>query len=221
MSDETIVNPPVDDKPVADPKNELIPMKAYEEVKGDMLKYKQGIRNLEAELEKANAKAKELELAGLRAKEDYKQMYEQEAAAKKEIEGKYKMTVSAVVDSAKWNAISRELISMGLNPDPQNLKDVERLVDFTAIEVEGTTTGRVNVLNAKEFSEKFKSQRPYLFQTPGKTNINTGNPTIITPQNVTMDSVKAAEAEYKKTRSPDAEKRYKEALIAMKRQGLQ
>jgi hypothetical protein len=199
--------------------DEKIPKKAYEEVKNDMLKFKAELRKKEAEVEQAKSKAKELELAALRQKEDYKTMYEQEANARKEIEGKYSKTVSAVVDSTKWNAMSRELVSLGINPS--TLGDVERLINFDDIEVETTSTGKVNVLNAKDVAERFKSSRPFYFQGNGKPNVNTNTPGVLTPGSVTMDQVKAAEAEYKKTRSPESLRKYNEVVIAMKKKGMQ
>lgn len=220
MTDETPTETPVETPVVPEePKEELVPKKAYDGVTKDLLKFKSELKLKQAELEKAQAKAKELEIAGLRAKEDYKAMYEDAEKRFNDTNAKLTQTQQAIVDSTKWSSVASELLALGINP--ATLKDVERLIDFDSVEIEHTSLGRVNVTNAKDYAERFKAQRPYYFTSKGAPNINTGTPTVVTPGNVTMDVVKKAEAEYYKTRSPESEKKYREALLAMQKLGRQ
>lgn len=213
MAEETVV-PPVENPPAdVPPKEELVPVKAYDEVKNDMLKYKAELRKRETELEQAKAKQKELELAGLRAKEDYKAMFEDADNRLKETEGKLKQTQSAIVDSTKWSSISSELLSLGLIPS--STRAAEKLVDLDQLDIETTSHGRYNVLNAKTYAEKFKAEHPYLFNDK-KVNINNGVPPLGTPGKMDLAQLNKLQQEWQKTRTPESEKAYRTALMAMK-----
>ncbi len=211
-----VAEPIVEKEPVAT-SDKTVPETAYEEVKRDMLKFKQELRAKEAELEKSKTKEKELKLAALREKEDYKAMFETANQEKEKLNNDLQQTRRAISDSTKWNAVSAELQSLGINPSV--LGDVEKLFDLETIEIEITSHGRHNVLNAKEEAAKFKAMRPFYFQSAGKPNVNTGTPTIISSDNVTFKMLDEAEAEFKKTRSPEAEKKYKTILYALKHKG--
>lgn len=214
MSDVKPEDTPVDNPVDNPPADDTVPKKAYEEVKNDMLKFKADARKREQELEAVNRKIKELELAGHRAKEDYKAMYEDAEGRAKDFEGKYKDMKDAVVNSTKWSAVSSELVSLGLNQAA--LRAAERLIEFDDIEVEYTSQGRINVLNAKEFCEKFKSLHPYMFVKGGNPGVNTQTPQVIAPGKVTMDQVLELEKQFYKTRTPEAKQKYEKALLAMK-----
>lgn len=205
-------NPPA--APLGDQPLETVPKSAYEEMKADLLKQKQIARERERELELQKQKTEELKLQGLKAKEDYKAMYEDAENRFKDVDTKYKQTQSAIVDSTKWNAVSAEMVAIGLSPAV--LRDVEKLIDYGQIDIEWTSTGRVSVTNAKAFAEQFKAQRPFYFQGHKGPNLNPNTPTVMSPLGVDYAAVKAAEAQYYKTRSPEDEKKYREVLMAYK-----
>lgn len=202
-------------EPVVEPKaDEVVPVKAYEEVKNDMLKFKQQLRTIEKEKEELSKRAKELELAGLRAKEDYKAMYEDAEKRAADADAKFKQSQRAIIDDKKLFAMRSELQRLGMID--QALGDVERMIDLEDVEVEFTSSGRVNVLNAKDLAERFKAQRPFLFQQASGPKVNTQTPGVISPSTVSMDMVKQLEAKWKKERTAVAEADYKKALLALK-----
>lgn len=218
-NDQAVVTDPPTDPQVIAPvvpsdDNAVVPKRAYEEVASDLQKRKARERELEQKLRDAEARENEQKLKALREKEDYKSMYETEKASREKFENELTSTRQSVIDSAKWNSASRELLAIGL--DPATIRDVERLVDLDEIEVELTSTGRVNVLNAKEVAAKFKAKSPYYFQNTSKPNLNPTIPTVISPTTVTLEAVTAAEKEFYKNRTPENERKYKELVLAYK-----
>ena len=131
---------------------------------------------LEAERKEREKIAKELELVKtgqLKEKENWKQLYENELTERQKIEEKLKTVSTNVIENLKIKEIEKEAIANGILPEA--LEDLS-LVDSSMIEVETTSTGRINFNNVKEFIESLKIKKPYLFTKKGPPTINNNQP---------------------------------------------
>ncbi len=107
----------------------------------------------------------------LKEKEDYKTLFEQSEASKKEIQEKHDGLKSKVVYNEKYKAVSAKLLESGLKKEAMKILDKESLDD---VKVEFTSEGRINVLGADLFAEKFKKDFAFAFEQKKAPNVNGG-----------------------------------------------
>ena len=140
--------PPKDDKPVS--------RDAYEKAMADMHKYKKSLRELEA-------KQKDQELRVLKEKQDWQKIAElKEQEALDAIAQKERMT-KAVVNDKKMSAIREAAMKSGILETA--LDDIE-LIDLSEVQVETTSTGRINVLGVEDAIKRVKTLKPHWFGKP-------------------------------------------------------
>ncbi len=204
---EVITNPPGNPNPnpgAGDPPGEpnppeMVSREEFERVQADMHKFKDAARA-------ANASAEALKLQGLKAKEDYKAIAE-------DFEKKYSEAVkerdqirTAIVSDKKMSAIKLEAKKAGILDTA--LEDLE-LVDFPEVNVETTSTGRMNVLGVERAIQRLKTSRAHWF---GKSapNVNPGTPGVSLDGKVTYEEFTASENAARKSGDWSAHK----ALVA-------
>ncbi len=106
MSDD---NSTVLDSDKSKSEDKVVPAKAYEEVKADMIKYKSEMKNLMDKLSKFEVSASEAEKKRLEEKEEFKKLYEQENKARLELLEKHKSENGKLVNGLKIQAVKSEL----------------------------------------------------------------------------------------------------------------
>lgn len=129
----------------------------YERMKADMLKFKKQARDLEK-------KDKDAQLKALKEKQDWQkiaQLKEKEANEEKE---KNNRLLGSIISDKKISAIRTAAIKEGLLDSASD--DLE-LISWDDVEVETTSTGRINVHGAEDAVKKLKSLKPHWFGKPG------------------------------------------------------
>lgn len=197
--------PSVTEEPKPEAKD-FVSRKDHERALEDMHKFKR-------EREELLAKLKSEEDNKLKEKEQWKTLYEKEKTRADELEMGKKQLNDSFVNSQKFSALKTECLKMGILESA--MVDLD-MVDMSGIKIETTSTGRLNILNAKEFAEDLKRVRPHWFGTPGVTRVNTSTPQVIGSGEVTYDQVRKLEEQWRKTRSPSDEAAYRKALLSMK-----
>jgi len=138
-----------------------IPADVYENVKNDMLKYKQEKRELLERLEKLEQIQKEKEQKELEEQKRFQELYEKE---KQEKERLTKQWQQAQIN----NALKLEALKQGMiDADDVKLVDVSNVIfNIESGQVEGVS----------EAVAKLKELKPYLFKSnePSKVNTNIG-----------------------------------------------
>jgi predicted RNase H-like nuclease (RuvC/YqgF family) len=195
--------------------SDVVSKKDHERALADMLKFKNALREKEKSMEKLQAEREELRMQGLRAKEEWKTIAEEKEALARQLEQDLKATKQAVLDSKRYEALKVECMKLGIIDHA--LDDITQEM-LQSVDVEVTSTGRVNVLNAKQAAEDIKLRKPHWFGKPSAPSVNNGVPTVGTTQSpVTPKQVLELQAKYKKTRDPADLKAYETAMRSLGR----
>ena len=197
MSEQVIDTEKVEEKP--------IDLKAYEQTKNDMFKFKREAQEKEAKLAEMQAKLEELEKKGLEGSQQYKQLYENEANKRKELEGKYSELSTSLVKREKFSAVEQAAIKAGI----RDLSDIDGF-DFEGVEIETTNTGRYRVIGAEDWIEGLKKNKPHWFKDASVANINnsTGN-----FDNKAPKKLSATEILELQKKDPEAYKKYMASIF--------
>jgi hypothetical protein len=118
--------------------------------------------------------------------EELAKQYEQEASTERERASKLE---SGIQYDRKYNAVKDLALASGLRKEA--LSDLE-LLEFDDIELELTSTGRVNVLNADRAVERLKQSRPHWFGNR-KASFNANDPGIVGATQISFADIKKAE----------------------------
>jgi hypothetical protein len=158
-----------------------------------------------ADLKKEKARRKELETAEAKRKEDalkaenkWKEIAESKEKEANEAKERADKLSNSYVNDRKFSAVEAAAMKLGLRPEA--VSDLEGL-DLSDLEVETTSTGKINVQGAAKFAERLKASKPHWFaEAKGDPNVNTGG-TRVRDSNgqITAKQILEAEAEAKKT----------------------
>lgn len=176
--------------PAPEPTPTPVSAEAYEQVKKDMLRYKDELKTVKVDAQKlreeklTNEKNWE-ELAKTRAEE-------RDAA----IAEKNRLHES-VLSSKKYDAVKTECVKLGIRSEA--LEDL-KLLDMGDVQTELTTLGNINVHGHKDFATRLKTLRPHWFGSKNPPNLNTNTPGVVSPEGpVTGAQLAAAQREGKKS----------------------
>lgn len=149
------------------PEAKTVSMEAYKRSQDDMHKYKKQLREIEAA-----KKADELKV--LKEKQDWQKIAElKEKEATEAREEKARLT-KAVVSDKKMSAIREAAMKSGMLDSA--LDDIE-LLGWSDVEVETTSTGRINVLGAEDAVKRLKTLKPHWFGKSA-TKVNSKIPDV-------------------------------------------
>lgn len=140
---------------------------------------------LEKERAERELLSKELEASRneeLKRNNQWKELYESERIKREESEIKVKNISANVVDNLMIREIEKAALQAGILSEA--LDDLQ-IFDKSMIEVETTSSGRINFHNVNEWVDSLKQKKPYLFKTGRAPNINTSQPGIAKPKEYT------------------------------------
>lgn len=176
-------------------------------------------QKLQADLAQATKRAVELEQAQEKQKEkqletnkEWQALAEKRGKDLEQAEKKNKAILKSMIDDKKAAAVLSELQSLGLRTEAKS--DFEHL-DLSSVEVETTSTGKLNVLNAKGFAEGVKAIKPHWFGQASPA-INSSVPRdqdnstngVITPE-----AIYAAEKQFRSSGKAEDQSKY-QAMVA-------
>lgn len=192
-------------------KDENVPKSVYERTKKDMEKYKTKLRDQDSVIQQMKDRLAELENSkkGDDGKNDWKSIAEKRA---KDLEAEKARTQSlqqSVIYNEKHRAVYAELKKLGLRDEAERLLEYE---DFADLEVETTSKGRINVLNAKEWADNFYKQNMFAFVAKKVPSVNStdGRNTSLNSEKITAAMVVEAEMKYLKSRKDEDKARFQE-----------
>jgi hypothetical protein len=138
------------------------------------------------------------EEAQLRENQRWKELSDRYQGERDEALEKVKNLGHAVAKDKKLSVVREEALKKGIRPEA--LQDLEML-PLNDVQVETTSTGRINVIGAGSAIESLKAQRPHWFGTPAGPGVNTNSPGVNTPSNekVTIQQLRDAETNARKT----------------------
>ena len=156
VTDEKVVDDQTDDK-----SKKTVSAEAYEKAMADMHKYKKALREIEN-----NKKTQELQT--LKEKQEWQKIAElKEKEANDAIEERKKLT-NAVINDKKMSSVREAAMKAGILDSA--LDDIE-LLNWSEVQVETTSTGRINVQGAEDAVKRLKTLKPHWFgKSAGKIN---------------------------------------------------
>ena len=143
--------------------------------------YKTQAENLKAELEKArqereviSKRLNEVEESKLREQNQWQELAERYKNEKEKVSGEFEGFKGYFIKEKKNTAIAQEALKAGIREEALN--DLSLLDSDGIVEIETTSSGKVNVLGSKEFIENLKTIRPHWFKSTNPPRINTATP---------------------------------------------
>lgn len=157
-----------------------------EKKRGALNHYKTQLSELKKQNEELMRQITEKEVSQLKEKENWKQLYETEFQKRQSYEGEIKNLKTSFVDNLMRKEIESVAMEMGIRKEA--LADLD-LLDRGMIEVETTSSGKINFHNTKEFIQSLKQTRPYWFIENRDPKINTSNPKYIPDKVMSYDEI--------------------------------
>lgn len=143
--------------------------------------YKEQLAEAQRANEQLASQMEEFKTQELEKQQRYKELWEAEKVKRSEIETNNQKNYSSFMETLKANAIEKEAIRLGLRKEA--MQDLD-LVDKSMLEIESTSTGKINILGVNDFLENLKLNRPHWFgdATPPKINnaVPSGEPQKMT-----------------------------------------
>ena len=171
-------------------KKEFVSKEDHERAIKDLHKYKAKAKELEK---------KEADATTKRMKDEQKWQELAEAREKeaKEAKDEADRIRTSYLGDRKYSVLHAECAKLGIRPEA--LSDLEGL-DLEDLQVETTSTGKINVLGASEFARRLKTTKPHWFTDQKSTKINPGGSRIIdSGEAVTPAMIYEAEKKGKKS----------------------
>lgn len=205
------VEDPNNPEPPADPQDPPKEPEKKDRYKEDLLKEKQARKQLEADLHKLQQDREQDRISKMKEQEQFRELAEEYEQKMKNAEQESSSLKQAVLNDKKLTAVQQAVMKLGIRNEA--LSDLDML-SMDTLDIETTSHGRVNVLNADEFAQNLKLTKPHWFGRRSG-NLNGSEPEVVHTGAVTLGMVKKAEQEYRKT--GDSTK-YETLLIKYKQQ---
>jgi hypothetical protein len=164
--------------------------------KADHLRALQDLKRFKEEaktLKEQQQAAKEAEMRKNQEWEALAKQKEEEAKAARTDAEKLKANV---LNDRKYTALREHATKLGLRQEA--LSDLD-MVDLSDIEVEYTSTGRVNVQGADRAAEKLKAMKPHWFGSKTPPNVDTTDLRVNPGATVTVKQLQEAQKKAQKT----------------------
>lgn len=171
-------------------KAELVAKADHDRALADLHKYKSEALALkkERETEKANK---------MKADNQWKELAEANELKAREAAERAEKIQNSYLGEKKFNAIQSKCQALGLRPEA--VADLE-LLDLEAVQVETTSTGKINILGADKFAERLKTLKPHWFAEKSTTTVNTNGTRVVDKDGaITPADILKAEKEAHKT----------------------
>jgi len=151
-----------------------------------------------------NGQLKTNELAGMKDKEQWKEIAELKENENTELRQRNESLTTGVIKREKMSAIRTAAVQAGIRKEA--LDDLD-LYEFPEVQIETTSLGNYNVVGVQTAVEALKLRKPYMF---GKKsgNLNPGLPEVTTGGMVTIDQVMKAADKARKDNSPESQAEY-------------
>ena len=169
---------------------ESVGREEFQKVLNDLHKHKSEARTLREQIE-----------ADKLNKQKEQNQWREIAEAKEKESLEYKTRAEKIQESylgeRKYNSVRSACEKMGLRPEAVGDLD---MLDLKDVQVETTSTGKINILGSDKFAERLKTLKPHWFSAPSTTHVNTsGNRVHDSSGPVSVSQVMEAEREGRKT----------------------
>ena len=190
--EDVVVEEPTKDKPAPDDKKDeskdVVAKNIYDRAYQDLQKAKAKAKELEDKL-----KAKDLEQ--MKQAENWKEIAELKQKEAEDASNERDTLRNSLVFDRKYAAVKDAAVRVGLRKEAEG--DLE-MMSLSDLQVETTSTGRVNVLGVDDYVARLKMTKPHWFETK-KSKVNSDSPEVVNGNNVSYDDVNKAAKKAKET----------------------
>lgn len=155
----------------------------------DIHKLKEANKNLQEMV-------KQRETDELKQKQEWKTLAELKEKENVELKEQISSSQKAILNNEKYKAVKDAAVKAGLRKEAMD--DLESLFNYEQLQVEVTSTGRVNILGVDQAVERFKTVKAYLFGGP-PPNVNLNTPGVTTQGPVNIGDLAKLEKEAKQS----------------------
>lgn len=139
-----------------------------ERVLNDMHKYKKELLKLKEEKDSEKT-------ARMKEQNQWKELAEAKEREAAEAREKSERLQMSYLSEKKYGALKSSCSALGLRPEA--LSDLEML-DLSEVQIETTSTGKINVLGAEKFAERLKATKPHWFLDKQTPTVNGAGPRV-------------------------------------------
>ncbi len=141
----------------------------HERALADLQKYKKEAKALKDEKDKAATEK-------LKAENKWKEIAEANETKAKEADERAEKLQGSFLEGKRFDAARLACEKLGIRAEA--VGDLDAL-DLKDIQIETTSTGKINVLGADKFAERLKTLKPHWFTDKRKPNVNTRGNTVV------------------------------------------
>jgi len=178
MADEN--NQPNVENQTIPPNTDTIPTQDQPKKTGAVEHYKEQLNQTRLQMQKIeeekiqmSQRLAQIEEEKMKAANQWQELADKYKREKEAVEKQHNDFRGYFVQEKKLETIKREALRAGIREEAIHDLDI---LDTSMVEIETTSTGKINVLNADQFVEGLKSSRPYWFKNQNAPNINTNMP---------------------------------------------
>lgn len=178
------------------------------------------IQKIKKERDALKVAADEAKTQKLKEQNDWKALAEAKEAEAKDAKTLLETTRATIIADRKYNAVLQAVHKLGIVEGA--VPDLE-MIDLSQLQIETTSTGKINVLGVDKFAERLKTTRPHWFAEKKPPNVDTSTTRVIESQTgeVTVAMLMTAEAEGKKTGDKtkyyELHKKFQQQRVAQRR----
>ena len=192
-----------------DQKPKHVAIEEYESTRAELEKVRQKAKEAGEKLKTMEDERENAKISAMKEKEDWKKLAELREQEATELKKRLDTTGKATTEYFKKAEIRAQAMKAGIRESA--LDDLD-LLQFSEVNVETTSTGRINVLGADKAVERIKATRPFWFEDKKAPAIDTTNPKVSKGQKLNMKDILKLQKEGKT-------EEYQAAVMKLKRGG--
>jgi hypothetical protein len=158
-----------------DQKDQLVPKKAYEEVTSDLMKFKSKSKDLEEKLKAYEKEREESKFKSLKDKEEWQKLAEVREQEANNLRQELESNKRATTNYFKMAEVKAQAMKHGIR---DNALDDLDLLSMDDVQVETTSTGKVNILGADKFVDRLKAVKPHWFHDKTAPRVDGSDPHV-------------------------------------------
>lgn len=196
------------DAVASDTQDTVVAKQVHDEVMQDLLRQKAKSRELEEKLQSLEGERENLKVKSLKDKEQWQKLAELKEREADDFKKQLESQKTTTTNYFKRSEIRQQAMKLGIR---ENALDDLDLLGYDDVQLETTSTGKINVLGADKFVERLKTTKPHWFNDRTAPNIDSASPGVTRPSSVSVQDVLRLQKEGKKAE-------YEAALLKLRQQ---
>lgn len=158
------------------------------QLKQEVTSYRSKLNESSEQIDALKSKIEQMENDKLKSQNNYKSLWEKEKERADGYHNEVQKVKDSYISGLKESAIETAAIKHGIDPEYMHfLKGSSE----SEVQFETTSTGKVNILGADDFVERFKTQYPKMFMDKKMPTMNTSSGNYSEQKQLTPDEILA------------------------------